>query len=62
MCIDMLITHLKSIPSVTWGQKLKINMLIATILFCDDFFPFCKKNIEKNILSQIQILKKIFKK
>jgi hypothetical protein len=46
MCIDILINHFKSIPLVTWGQKFKINMPIATILFCDDFFPVCKTKLE----------------
>ncbi len=46
--IFMLRVHFKSIPSITWGQKLKINMLIATILFCDEFFPFCKKKWNRN--------------
>lgn len=42
--IFIVCVHFKSIPSITRGQKLKINMLIAPILFCDEFFPFCKKN------------------
>jgi hypothetical protein len=42
--IFMVCVHFKYIPSITWGQKLKINMFIARILFCDKFFPFCKKN------------------
>ncbi len=62
MCIDMLITHFKSIPLVTYGQKLKINMLIATILFCDKFFPVCEKTFKKEYFVTNPILKKDYQK
>jgi hypothetical protein len=42
--IFMLRVHFKSIPSITWGQKLKINMLIQQFYFVMNFFHFAKKN------------------
>ncbi len=46
--IFMVCVHFKCIISITWGQMLKINMLIATNLSCDDFFPFGKKNWKRS--------------
>jgi hypothetical protein len=46
--IFMVCVHFKSNPSITWGQKLKINLFIATILFFDELFPFCKKKWKRN--------------
>ncbi len=51
--ICMACVHFKYIPSITWGQKLKINMLMAMILFCHKFFSILQKRMEKEFLSQI---------
>jgi hypothetical protein len=55
--IFMVRVHFKSIPSITRGKKLKINMLIAMILFCDELFPFCKKNGKGIFFTNLLFLK-----